>query len=65
MSGELLQNLAVAAIVVAAIGFLGWRWLRRRARPSAMCGDCPGCVPAPKPDHQTGLVRIEGIVKGK
>lgn len=43
MSGALLQDVAVVAIVLAAVGFLVWRRVRRKARPSPLCGDCPAC----------------------
>ena len=64
---EPLQNLAVAVIVLGAVGFLVWRRVRRRARPTAMCGDCPGCAPVPMPESAkgAGLVRIEGVGKGR
>lgn len=43
MSGALLQDVAVVTIVLAAAGFLVWRRVRRKARPSPLCGDCPAC----------------------
>lgn len=43
MSGALVQDVAVVAIVLAAVAFLVWRRVRRKARPSPMCGDCPAC----------------------
>jgi len=60
---ELIQNLAVGLIVLGAVGFLVWRRVKRRARPTAMCGDCPGCAPVPKPESAkgAGLVKIEGM----
>jgi hypothetical protein len=46
VSGALLQEIAVGAIVLGAVGFLVWRRVRRRARPSPLCGDCPACAAA-------------------
>lgn len=43
MSGALLQDVAVVTIVLAAAGFLVRRRVRRKARPSPLCGDCPAC----------------------
>lgn len=56
MSGALLQDLVVAAIVLAAAGFLVWRRVRRRARPSPLCGDCPACATAEKAKDDWGLI---------
>ena len=54
----LLQNVAVGAIVLGAAGFLVWRRVRRRARPTPMCGDCPNCAAeSPAPPRST-LVNI-------
>jgi len=60
MSGELLQNLAVAAIVLAAAGFLVWRRMRRKARPSPLCGDCPACATAEQEKADWGLLADAG-----
>ena len=49
MSNETLQTLAVAVIVTAAVAFLVWRRVRRKARPSSQCGNCPACGPAAAP----------------
>jgi hypothetical protein len=46
VSGGLTQEVLAGIIVLAAAAFLVWRRVRRRARPAAMCGDCPGCAPA-------------------
>lgn len=56
MSNELLQTIAVAAIVLAAAGFLVWRRVRRKARPSPLCGDCPACATAEKTKSDWGLI---------
>jgi hypothetical protein len=45
VSNETLQTVAVAAIVLAAVAFLAWRRVRRRARPTSQCGNCPACGP--------------------
>lgn len=56
MSNETLQNVAVGLIVVAAIGFLVWKRVRRKARPSPLCGDCPACATADKARDNWALV---------
>lgn len=56
MSGELLQDVAVAAIVLAAAGFLLWRRMRRKARPSPLCGDCPACATAEQEKADWGVL---------
>lgn len=56
MNGYGLQDLGVAALAVAALGWLVWRNLRvRRGKAKAACPDCPvakpveGVRPAPMP----------------
>lgn len=56
MSNETLQTLAVAAIVAGAIAFLVWRRVRRKARPSPLCGDCPACTTTARERDDWGLV---------
>jgi hypothetical protein len=53
----LAQDLAVGAIVVAALGYLLWRLrlhLRTRSKGAASgcsaCGDCGGCAPTRQTD---------------
>lgn len=41
-----LQDVLVALLAAAALGWLVWR--RLRARKGAMCEDCPGCAMASK-----------------
>jgi hypothetical protein len=57
MSGELLQDALVALIVVAAVGFLVWRRVRARRKPTPFCGDCPRCAPG-APQTGPALVNI-------
>ena len=40
----LVQNVLVAAIVLGAAGFLVWRRVRAKRRPTPYCADCPGCA---------------------
>ena len=54
----LLQDVIVGAIVLAAVAFLVARRVRRKARPSAMCGDCPGCATGPQAPTGRTLVSI-------
>lgn len=56
MNNELLQTIAVAAIVLAAVGFLVWKRVRRKARPSPLCGDCPACATVEKQKSDWALV---------
>jgi len=62
MSGALVQDVAVAAIVLAAAGFLVWRRVRRKARPSPLCGDCPACGAAEEAKHDWS--RTDGSARG-
>lgn len=56
MSNEILQTIAVAVIVLAAAAFLVWRRVRKKARPSSQCGDCPACGPTEtQPDDWSKL----------
>ena len=43
MSG---QDFVAAAIAATALGWLILRRVRRKARLTPMCGDCPGCSPS-------------------
>ena len=58
MSGPLLQDALVAAIVLAAAGFLVRRRVRARRKPTPYCGDCPGCATGPAAPDETVLVGI-------
>jgi hypothetical protein len=42
-----LQDLVVGALAALALGWLVRRQWRKRRRPAAWCGDCPGCEGAP------------------
>jgi hypothetical protein len=65
VSGVVLQNVAVALIVLGAVAFLLRRQIRRRAKPTALCGDCEGCAPVAGSEKGTGLVAIEGLAAKK
>lgn len=52
----LVQNVLVAAIVLAAAGFLVWRRVRAKRRPSPACGDCPACATTEKQKSDWALV---------
>ena len=54
----LLQDALVALVVLAAAGFLVWRRVRRRARPGAFCGECPGCATGPRAPQDPPLLGI-------
>jgi hypothetical protein len=58
MSGELLQNAIVVLIVLGAAGFLVWRRVRARRKPTPFCGDCPGCATGPAAPAEPTLVSI-------
>ena len=64
MSGAWLQNLIAGGAVLAALGYLVGRRLRRRTR-AAMCENCPGANPvagarrAPMPTVLQTLVTID------
>lgn len=58
MSGDLLQDALVALFVLAAAGFLVWRRVRARRRPTPFCGDCPGCATGPQAPAEPPLVSI-------
>ena len=50
MSNEMIQNVLVAVIVLAAAGFLVRQRVRARRKLTPFCGDCPRCAPgAPQP----------------
>jgi len=53
---DTLQTVLVAAIVLAAAAFLVWRRMRRKARPSPLCGDCPACATTAQEKDDWGLV---------
>lgn len=60
MSGALVQDVAVVAIVLAAVAFLVWRRVRRKARPSPLCGDCPACGAAEQAKNDWSLTDGSG-----
>lgn len=44
MSGLGLQDVIAGLLVLLALAWLVRRALRRRARPTPFCGECPGCA---------------------
>ncbi len=58
MSSELVQNALVALIVLAAAGFLVWRRVRARRKPTPFCGDCPRCATGHAESAGPALVNI-------
>jgi len=41
-----IQDVVAALLALAALAWLVRRRLRRRARPTPLCDECPGCAPA-------------------
>jgi len=41
-----IQDVVVALLALAALAWLVRQRLRRRARPTPLCEECPGCAPA-------------------
>ena len=57
MNNELVQNVLVAVIVLAAAGFLVRQRVRARRKLTPFCGDCPRCAPG-APQTGPALVNI-------
>ena len=57
MNNELVQNVVVAVIVLAAAGFLVRQRVRARRKLTPFCGDCPRCAPG-APQTGPALVNI-------
>jgi hypothetical protein len=59
MSGLGIQDLIAGLLVLLALAWLVRRALRRRARPTPFCGECPGCATTADP-HATALGGARG-----
>jgi hypothetical protein len=66
-SGFGIQDGIVAALTLLALAWLVRRRVRRRARPTPLCEECPGCAPArgaarvPAPVRRDDLIPISRI----
>lgn len=68
MGGLGAQDLLVAVLALGALAWLVRRRLRRRARLTPFCDECPGCGPAraggpvaPPPAARSDLIPISRI----
>jgi hypothetical protein len=62
MTGLWLQDLAAGLLALVALAWLVRRAVRRRARATPFCGECPGCATSADPHAgPAGPVR-EGFV---
>ena len=55
---ELVQNALVVLVVLGAAGFLVWRHVRARRKPTPFCGECPGCATDQAKPAETPLIKI-------
>lgn len=61
MTGIGFQDLAAGALALLALAWLVRRAVRKRARPTPFCGECPGCAaptPAAAAPVQNGFVPL-------
>jgi len=56
MTGFGWQDAIALVLALVAAGWLGGRRLRASRRPTPLCGDCPGCTPAPSPTAGDGAL---------
>jgi hypothetical protein len=65
MNGALVQEIVAFAVVGVAAAWLIVRRVRRKAKPTPYCGDCPSCEVAPVVNvaPASGLISIGELTK--
>ena len=57
-----IQDVVAAVLALAALAWLVRRRLRRKARPTPFCEECPGCAPARGGTHVTTVTRHDDLI---
>ena len=57
-----IQDVVVAALTLLALAWLVRRRLRRRARLTPLCEECPGCAPARSSTRGAAPVRRDDLI---